>query len=108
MCIELNAHALITILMVIRNQVSSDSTTFLPWLLGSQVDGRTFRTARSMSSTFSTVLNFSILGLLCHLHRLQIQSVLQAQSEESKIKFPRIDRHLAKEGTNANSDTKTL
>ena len=59
-----------------------------------------------MSSTFSTLQNFSILGLLRHLHHLQIQSVLQAQSEESKIKFPSIDRHLAKEGTNTNSDTK--
>ena len=31
---------------------------------------------------------------------------MQTQSEESKIKFPRIDRHLAKEGVNTNSYTK--
>ena len=107
MCIELNAHALITYLMVVRSQISSDQMAFLPWLLGSQVCEKTFRTARSMSSTFSSVLNFSILGLLRRLHRLQIQSVLQAQSEESKIKFPRIDRHCSKEGTN-NYQNKSL
>ena len=54
--IEINAHALITFLMVVRSHTFNDQTTFLPWLLGSQVCEKTFRTARNMSSTFSTVL----------------------------------------------------
>ena len=76
MCIEINAHSLITFLMTVRDQLSKDSASFLPWLLGSQSCERTFRSARSMSSTFSTMINFGMLGLLRRLHRLQIQSTI--------------------------------
>ena len=56
-CIELNAHSLITLLQTARK--SGDN--FLPWLHGSQSCEKLFRTLRSMSSTFSTVVNFGIL-----------------------------------------------
>ena len=46
---------------------------------------KNIRSARSMSSTFSTVMNFSVLGLLRRLHRLKIQSQLQAESYQSGI-----------------------
>lgn len=36
MCIEINAHSLITFLMTVRDQLNEDSASFLPWLLGSQ------------------------------------------------------------------------
>ena len=45
------------------------------------------------------MLNFSILGLLQRLHRLNIQAVLQADAEESGIKFPCAEKHLEKSGT---------
>ena len=100
MCVELNAHALITFVMTI--QVCGDSTSFLPWLLGSQTCERTFRAARSMSSTFSTIINFGMLGLLRRLHRLQIQFTLQSESNQSLgIMFPRIQKHRVKEGNKA-------
>jgi len=35
LCIELNAHALITFLLNIRDHVSHVNVAFLPWLLGS-------------------------------------------------------------------------
>lgn len=99
MCIELNAHALITYVLSIRDHFQGDFTNFLPWLLGSQTCERTFRTLRSMSSTFSTVLNFSILGMLRRLHRLNIQLTLQSSSQ-GLIKFPNVERHRNKEGKN--------
>jgi len=37
---------------------------FVAYLLGSQPCEKTFRTVRSMSTIFYTVLNFSILGFL--------------------------------------------
>ena len=73
-CIELNAHALV--LLVITLQDNFDDNNFIPWILGSQSCEKTFRAARSMSTTFSTIINFGVLGLLRHLHRLQIQAEL--------------------------------
>jgi len=51
-----------------------------------------------MSTVFSSVLNFGMLGLLRRLHRLHIQAVLQADSEKSSIKFPRAEKNHAKDG----------
>ena len=99
MCIELNAHALITYVLSIRDHFQGDFSNFMPWLLGSQTCEKTFRIVRSMSSTFSTVLNFSILGMLRRLHRLNIQLQLQSNSQDL-IKFPSVERHRNKEGKN--------
>jgi len=41
-----------------------------------QLCERIFHSAWSMNTVFSSVLNFSILGLLRQLHRLNIQAVL--------------------------------
>ena len=94
-CIELNAHALITFLMTIRE---SNCESFLPWMLGSQSCEKVFRSARSMTSIFSTVLNFSMLGLLRRLHRLHAQSCLESESAETGIKYPRAEAHKLKDG----------
>lgn len=59
-CIELNAHALIMFLMTVRD--NCDDSAFLPWRLGSQTCEKAFRAARSMTSTFSTIINFGMLG----------------------------------------------
>jgi len=88
MCIELNAHALIVFLIAVRDHAKTNDC-FLPWLLGSQCCEAMFRTARSMSSIFSTVINFGMLGLLRRLHRLHIQLALQTDSSE-EILFPRV------------------
>ena len=94
MCIELNAHALIVFLMTIQDHVK-DSKCFLPWLLGSQPCEATFRAARSMSSIFSTMINFGMLGLLRRLHRLHIRLAFQANSDEDMV-FPRVAKHQRK------------
>ena len=86
MCVELNAHALISFVMTIRDNFNDDN--FLPWWLGSQSCEKAFRAARSMTSIFSTVINFGMLGLLRRLHHLQIQANLQAESIETGIIFP--------------------
>ena len=96
---QINAHSLITHILTIRDHAPCDQYIFLPWLLGSQVCEATFRTIRSMNSTFSTVINFGMLGLLRRLHRLQIQSILQADTA-SVITFPRVVKHQVKEEKN--------
>ena len=96
MCVELNAHALITYILTVKNYFQGDFHNFLPWILGSQTCEKTFRIVRSMSSTFSTVLNFSVLGLLRRLHRLNIQFTLQTNSQDV-IRFPSVEKHRSNE-----------
>ena len=64
-CVELNAHALITSLLVLLDKLSEiGSDGYLPWMFGSQPCEKAFRTARSMTPMFSTIINFSVLGSL--------------------------------------------
>ena len=89
-CIELNAHALIALLIILRDHLPDlSSKCYAPWLLSSQPCEQTFRSARSMSNVFSTIVNFEVLGLLRRLHRLQIQLDLESKSNTTKIIYPR-------------------
>ena len=89
-CTEINGHCLITFLLVCK----SENIPFKPWLLGSQPCEKLFCTARSMSSVYSTVINFSILGLLQRLHRIHIQNIIEAEGEENGIVFPHREKHF--------------
>ena len=95
---EFNAHALITYLMTVRDSLPPKSRSFVPWMLGSQSCEKMLRTARSMSSTFSTVINFGMLGLMRRLHRMHIQACQEAESEETGIKYPRVEANKNKDG----------
>ena len=78
-CIELNADALITSLLVLWDKLSEiGSDSYLPWMFGSQPCEKAFRAARSMTPMFSTIINFSVLGLLRRLHKLQIKVELES------------------------------
>lgn len=70
-CIELNAHSLVSLLIHFRENDDSDS--FLPWMFSSQSCESFFRCMRSMTSTFSTVVNFNVLEILHRLKRIDIQ-----------------------------------
>lgn len=95
-CIELNAHSIVIFLLTLRKL--SINAAFLPWLLGSQSCEKAFRAARSMSSIFSTVINFGMLGLLRRLHRMNIEFCLEAESQETGIRYPSIEAHKTKDG----------
>ena len=56
--------------------------------------------SEAMSSVFSTIINFGMLGLLQRLHRLQVQFTIQADAN-SGIVFPRLLKNQSKEGKNA-------
>ena len=72
--------------MILHN--SSAEHCYCPWLLGSQPCEKAFRAARSMTPTFSTIVNFNVLGLLRRLHKLQIQIELESQSSTTGIIYP--------------------
>ena len=97
-CVELNAHSLLTLVISMQTILPADSKNFLPWLLGSQCCEKVFRAARSMSSVFSTIINFNMLGLLQRFHRLHIQTVLESESDETTIKYPHVEGHKKKDG----------
>jgi hypothetical protein len=93
-------HALNWLLMHLLISLRQSEITFLMIMLpfnqlGSQTCEKAFWSARSMSSTFSTVINYSILGLLW-LHHLQIQSTLLAESSDISAIFPRVQKYEGK------------
>ncbi len=52
-CVEFNSHALLTFLLIAH---SRNIDIFYPWAFGSQTCERSFRAARSLTSTFSTII----------------------------------------------------
>ena len=94
-CVELNAHALIIALIISRDNFEG-RCCFMPWLFGSQSCEEAFRSVRSMSGIFSTVINFGMLGLLRRLHRLNLLSRLEAESKETGIIYPDQARQINK------------
>jgi hypothetical protein len=83
MCIEISAHSLLAFLLILRS-IPEHNDCFTPWLLGSQSCEKSFRSLRSMTGTFSTIINFTMFGLLQRLHKLAIKEDLQSQYETSK------------------------
>ena len=61
-----------------------------------------------MSSTFSTVINFGMLGLLHRLHRLHTQFCLEAECGETAIKYPCVEAHKFKDGHSKHQQCNTL
>ena len=87
-CIEINAHSLLALVRDCKNDY------FMSWLLGSQSCEKTFRSLRSMTSTFSTVVNCSLLVLPQQKHKLHIQEECQSKTGDARnIRFPRQERY---------------
>ena len=100
MCVELNAHSLLAYIITIRDSFPDLPECFTPWIMGSQSAEKMFRSLRSISSTFSTIVNFSMLGMLQRLHKLGIKEDLESESEREHhdIHFSRLESHKKKTG----------
>lgn len=90
-CVELNAHSLILILLYLRNHDLAH--LFLPTLLGSQQCESIFRQLRSLSSTYSTVTNATGLEILHRLKRIDLQTEI-SYTALPQFNFPRIGNKL--------------
>lgn len=86
-CIELNAHSLILLTIKLR----SNPELFVPYLFGSQSCESTFGQLRSMTSTYSTVVNFTMLEMINRLKKVQLQSDIVTSAPDN-IKFPRFQK----------------
>ena len=89
-CVEINAHMLVTVVKrVAEGELPVDCLRV--WKMGSQACEQLFRMLRSMTPTFSTIINFSLNGLLQKTHKLRYLSGAEACND---IEFPRARRRL--------------
>lgn len=97
-CIELNAHALVKKILIddsCEDNFDCDrNEIFFPNLLSSQPCESTFRQVRSFTSTFSTVVNFTMLDIIHKIKKIQLQNDIVKASNDT-IKFPRIEKKAA-------------
>lgn len=98
-CIELNAVALVQLVKQFKNSNGNlKPNMFLPWHFSSQACEQLFRTTRSMTSTYSTVVNFSLKDILQRLTRIEVLNCIQNDLRNQNIEtetfnFPRLEKH---------------
>lgn len=100
-CIELNAHALVKQALVDDESFNENQMQNSPYngrikyffssLFDSQVCESVFRQVRSFTSTFCTVVNFTILDIMNRIRKIQLQHEI-IKASEGRIKFPRFER----------------
>ncbi|KAL0100980.1 hypothetical protein PUN28_019401 [Cardiocondyla obscurior] len=96
LCIELNAHNLIKLITKFKDSEQSlTPEMFRSVIFSSQMCEKLFRTVRSMTSTYSTVINFSIKDLINRIDKIrQINSIMNDLQEI--FKFSREDKKKLK------------
>lgn len=90
-CIELNGHCLLNLIRKFRD--SGNHHLFQPWHFGSQPCEQFFRTLRSMSTTLSTVVNFSIRDVLYRIKKIELQEDIKLDLSSKAYNFSK--RHRA-------------
>lgn len=80
--IELNAHGLLILI-----EKSRTTNQFTPWLCSSQPCESIFRKIRSMTSTFSTIVNFNLISILRRLNRLQILNEISTDLSKYSLSY---------------------
>ena len=95
LCVELNGHMMTNLVYnVIQRNFSQEALRI--WLSGSRGCEQLFRLLRAMTPTFSTIINFSLKGILEKIHKLQF---LTSAETDDNIVFPRLKRHLLQSQT---------
>lgn len=88
-CIELNAHAIVLLIMHLQEKKTPE--LFLPLLLNSQPCEDLFRIARGFTSTFPTVVNFSSKDFVHRISKIRMQNdIMQMISKD--FEFPRLGK----------------
>ena len=89
-CVEINAHMMLQLIYNVINGVFPPEVLRV-WNTGSQDCEEIFRLLRSMTPTFSTVVNFSVKGILERIHKLNFLSSMECTE---KLTFPRVQIRL--------------
>lgn len=88
-CVEINAHALVILMLNLREKKLDH--LFKPDLFGSQQCEHTFRQIRSLSSTYSTVTNASMLEILHKMSRVDLMNRI-SYIDLKHYNFPRVNQ----------------
>lgn len=90
-CIELNAHYLVNVIITLRDKGRAD--LFLPMLFNTQTCEQMFRQIRSMSTLNWTKINFTMLELLHAFGRIQLQNdIFYDKLVNVDISIPRVQK----------------
>ena len=90
LCIEINSHMILgLVIKVMKGELPKECLRV--WTTGSQACEQMFRLLRSMSGTFSTIVNFSLKGILERINELNYVASIECTEE---IIFPRVKRRL--------------
>lgn len=85
-CLEQNAHSLVLVLLYLGKVGRPD--LFLPFLFNSQPCEEFYRKIRSMTPTYSTVVNCSVKEFIARVHKTQLQSNISSINN-SNYRFPK-------------------
>ena len=97
-CLELNAHMLVCVVRsCMLKKLPPDALRI--WLSGSQGCEEKFRLLRSMTGTFSTIINFTMRGIMGRINKLNFISSAECSDD---IVFPRVKRRLLQLKTETN------
>ncbi|CAM4840137.1 unnamed protein product [Rotaria magnacalcarata] len=85
--VEINAHSLVYLAVLFsEGQISAESLTI--YLQNSQTCENTFRSARSISSTCSGGVNFTVFQFLSRIKKLSMLQSIKNNVGENKLRFP--------------------
>lgn len=84
-CVEINAHALVLIILYLKENRTPN--IFLPELMDSQPCEGFFGQIRSLSTTFSTVVNCSVKEIIARINRIHLQNDIAVNTD---FFYPRI------------------
>ena len=91
-CLEINAHMILCLVVSVFNG-NLPKECLRVWTTGSQACEQTFRLLRSMSSNFSTMVNFTLKGILGRINKLNYVASIECIEE---IVFPRTKNDFSK------------
>lgn len=89
-CLELNAHGMIQLIQYFRDR--EEPELFQPWFFSSQDCEEFFRGGRSMTTTYSTVTNFSVLEYEHRVRRIDFLAESTVKLKD-KVKLPRLNKY---------------
>ena len=110
-CIELNAHYLIYVYLLVQQKILPQSIAESTYLFSSQPCENIFRNARSLTGVYSTRINFTIAQFLKRINKLNVLTELkqfELTNNEQKIIFPvhhKVKRLISQ--IKSNTSTKT-